>query len=427
VTTFRRLTVDAAWNLLGNLLPLAAAGAALPFLIDRLGTARFGVLSLAWVLIGYFSLFDLGMGRALTKLVAERAGQQGSKTLSSLCSSGLAMIGTLGVLSALGVLAALPWLPQRLVASDLALHESELRMTLVWIAAGVPLSVLTAAMRGVLEGFQRFALLNAIRVPAGIALFAAPCLSAAFTPRVDVAVAAMVATRLVFLVAYALPAARMVTLQMSAVRREWVRPLLGFGGWLTVSNIVGPVIVYLDRFVIGSVVSAAAVGFYAAPFEVVSRLLLIPTALTAALFPALTKLQSQDVSAARRLQSKAQRLTIGASIAVVVIGLLAARPGLNVWLGAEFAEQSTVVMQILLVGFAFNAAAQIPFTALHALGHTRQTALLHLAELLPFVGLLLWMVGHWGLAGAALAWAMRALVDLIALQWMWAAAQRSGI
>ena len=32
----------------------------------------FGVLSLVWMFIGYFSLFDLGLGRATTKLVAEK-------------------------------------------------------------------------------------------------------------------------------------------------------------------------------------------------------------------------------------------------------------------------------------------------------------------------------------------------------------------
>ena len=31
---------------------------AIPRLIEALGTARFGLLTLAWVVIGYFSLFD---------------------------------------------------------------------------------------------------------------------------------------------------------------------------------------------------------------------------------------------------------------------------------------------------------------------------------------------------------------------------------
>ena len=46
----------------------------IPFLIKGLGEEKFGILSLAWVVIGYFSLFDFGIGRTLTKIVAEKIG-----------------------------------------------------------------------------------------------------------------------------------------------------------------------------------------------------------------------------------------------------------------------------------------------------------------------------------------------------------------
>jgi len=66
-----RLAQSSLWNLLGQGVPIAAALVAIPLLVKGLGTERFGILTLAWVVIGYFSLFDLGMGRALTKVVAE--------------------------------------------------------------------------------------------------------------------------------------------------------------------------------------------------------------------------------------------------------------------------------------------------------------------------------------------------------------------
>ena len=59
-------------NLIGQGTPIIAAIIAIPILIERLGTDCFGVLTYAWMVIGYFSLFDLGLGRALTILVAER-------------------------------------------------------------------------------------------------------------------------------------------------------------------------------------------------------------------------------------------------------------------------------------------------------------------------------------------------------------------
>ena len=70
----RKLAKNTLWNLLGQGVPLLVALLTIPHLIQGLGIDRFGVLSLAWMVIGYFSLFDMGLGRALTKLVAEKLG-----------------------------------------------------------------------------------------------------------------------------------------------------------------------------------------------------------------------------------------------------------------------------------------------------------------------------------------------------------------
>ena len=69
-----RLARNSALNLLGLCSPLLVAIVAIPILIRGLGTDRFGVLTLVWVVIGYSSLFDLGLSRALTKIVAEKLG-----------------------------------------------------------------------------------------------------------------------------------------------------------------------------------------------------------------------------------------------------------------------------------------------------------------------------------------------------------------
>ncbi|HLJ29909.1 MAG TPA: hypothetical protein VKY85_24590 [Candidatus Angelobacter sp.] len=60
LTSGRFLARNTIWNLLGQLLPMAVAVVAIPPVIRGLGIPRFGVLSLAWIVIGYFSLFDLG-------------------------------------------------------------------------------------------------------------------------------------------------------------------------------------------------------------------------------------------------------------------------------------------------------------------------------------------------------------------------------
>ena len=417
MTDFRRILSHGGWNLVGTALPLAVAIGAVPFLLSRIGVERFGILSLVWVLIGYFSLFDLGIGRALTKLVAERVDDQRREELVSLCSTGTALVLVVGLAGAvvIGLLACFPglWLA-RLPA---ALHAESVT-TLVLVAVSVPAVVGTAALRGILEGYQAFKLLNLIRVPAGIAMFVAPCVTAVFSPRLDLAVAALAVTRLFFLFVHAKASWEFCPLSLRAIERRWLRPLLAFGGWLTVSNTVGPVIVYLDRFVIGALLPPAAVGYYSAPFEVVSRLLILPMALCGAIFPALARSNRNDQGRSAELQQKAFWLILAVVVPISVLGAAFAEPLLRLWLGADFAREGALAMQILFAGFTLNAISQLPFAALHSMGRTRGTALVHLIELPLYVLVLVWLVNAFGLPGAAAAWTLRALVDTVALMWM---------
>ncbi len=414
---FRPVLVNAGWNLLGNVLPLLAGVVAVPFLVAHLGTERFGLMSLAWILIGYFGLFDFGLGRALTRMVAARWAGRPDAELNSLCSTGAALGGAAGLAGGLlvAVVALLgdTWFKQWSPAL-----MDEARRALVIIGLGVLPTVLTAVLRGILEGVQRFKALNAIRVPAGVLLFAAPCISAWFTQRLDVAVATLVATRWLVLLAHGLACHSSVRLSFAAAARAWVAPLFAFGGWLTVSNVVGPAIVYLDRFIIGALLPPQQLGYYAAPFEMVARLLVLPTALTGALFPALAQAHGRGAGEARALRSQAMRLTVLLVLPAALLGGLFAAPLLRLWLGDDFAANGSAVMQILLVGFAFNALAQIPMVALHGHGMARATATLHLIELPIYVVVLYALVSTRGLEGAALAWSARGALDFLALSLM---------
>src|SRR5712691_7432424 len=84
LATGRTLARNMVFNLLGQGSPLLAALFAIPFLVEGLGTDRFGILTLAWMVIGYFSLFDLGLGRAVTKFAAELLGSRNSAGFNRL-------------------------------------------------------------------------------------------------------------------------------------------------------------------------------------------------------------------------------------------------------------------------------------------------------------------------------------------------------
>ena len=200
-----------------------------------------------------------------------------------------------------------------------------------------------------------------------------------------------------------------------AFDRALVRPLLRLGGWMTVSNLVGPFMVTLDRFMIGMFSSAAVVAFYTTPFEVVSKVLIVPGALAGVLFPLFSRHYPLDRGRVTELFCKGIKYIL-LILFPVTMGIEAlAHEGLDLWLGPLFAANSAVVLRWLAVGMLLNAGAQIAFALVQGAGKPEFTAVLHLAELPLYLVALRLLIGSYGVAGAAVAWAARAAVDAAAL------------
>ena len=82
------LNRGALYNLLGTGIPLLVGLISVPILLKSLGNQTFGLLTLIWTAIGYFGLFDFGIGRALTQQVASYRSNQ-NPSIGSLIRTGL--------------------------------------------------------------------------------------------------------------------------------------------------------------------------------------------------------------------------------------------------------------------------------------------------------------------------------------------------
>ncbi|HEX6739956.1 MAG TPA: flippase [Vicinamibacteria bacterium] len=406
----------ASWNVVGLGAPLLVAFLAIPPTIAGLGTERFGALALAWAVLGYFGLFDLGLGRAATQLVARRDAEGQSAGLGPVLGTGLALSLLLGLLAGLAVA-----LPARLLATRVlpvpGPLQEEVAAALRWLGLALPFVVSTALLRGVLEARQLFGLVNAVRLPLGVFTYAAPLLVLPFSRRLGPLVAVLAAGRVAGWAAHLALCLRAAPdlLQGLAWDRAQVKPLMALGGWMSVSNVVGPVIVYLDRLLIGTRVSLDAVALYATPWELVTKLLIVPAAVAQALFPALAGALAADPARAQRLFGQGLR-----ALALVLfpptLAVVALAPELlRFWLGPPFAAESATVLRLLAVGVFFNGLAQVPFALVQGAGRADLTGRLHLVELPLYAALLLALLQWRGLAGAALAWTLRAAVDALAL------------
>ncbi len=407
------ITRNAGWNLLGAALPLPVALLCIPLLVTALGVDRFGVLGLAWVVMGYFGMFDFGLGQSTTRLVA-----QGGEThrLRTLMLNSLLLHAALGLLGGAVFAALTPWLATRAfeVPPELV---GETTLALYWLAASVPAIVISAALRGMLEGLHRFDIVNQVRIPAGIINFAGPVAALQFADGLPAAVAVISIARLLVVLAYAVACLRLLPPGHGATRIEatLLRSLVSYGGWLTVSNFVNPLIIVTDRFVVAAAVSVAAVAYYVTPYEVITKTWIISASVLGALFPVLSAAATNNPAALRGICRQAEKVLLCLAAPVVAVLLAGSDLLLELWLGTNFRDQSTVVAQLLAVGILINVVAQVPLTALNAAGRADLSAKIAVLELPPYMLAIWYAAQTFGINGVAAVWAIRAAIDAVLL------------
>ena len=403
-------------NLVVTAAPMVVALVAIPVLLSQLGPARFGILSLAWTVVGYFGLFDIGLGRSLTHMVSERLGADRSHEVPGLVWTGLLLLLAFGLIGTLVAWMLAPILVQDILRIPSGLQAESIAAFQI-LSVSVPLLIVSSGLKGILEAEQRFGSIAFIQLPAAVLLLVAPILVLPLSHRVDALVAAMVAVRLGGLVALAFTVFRAIPQLRTRPRfvSAETRKLMSFGGWLTVSNLVSPLMVYIDRFAIGAVISLSAVASYVIPYELVTRVVRLPIAITTVFFPAFAATHQSDPDRTGVLFVSACQTILLLTVAPLLLFFLFAAEGLTVWVGADLATQGTVVARWLIVGAFFNGIAQAPFTLVQGLGRPNLTARFHVWEL-PFYIVALWLLlPRFGISGAALAWTLRAAGDAVLL------------
>jgi len=401
-----------AYNFIGAVVPIAVSLVTVPLYLKVIGLDRYGVLAICWLLVGYFGLFDFGLGRATAQKIATLANasptdRNGIFWTAALLSSGLC-------LAAVAVFVPLATIGLKLMKLGDPSLRQEVNNALPLLIVAVPFGIAQSLLSGSLEGRREFLKINFIVSAGTIATAILPLLAAKWIdPGLPFLLGAALIARMVVLLLLFFACVRAVPLGRPRVASsDEIRRLLHFGGWTSVSNIIGPLMVFWDRFAIGAVLSATAVALYVVPFNLVSQLVLLPAAVATALFPRLASVSVEDARVISRggLLVVAFLLTPATLIMLAVVG-----PFLHLWIGEATARASTPVAYVLLFGFWANSLARIPAAHLQASGRPDLMAKTHLVEIVPYLALLYLGMVRFGVVGAALAWTVRSTADALIL------------
>ena len=412
----RSMARNTVWQVAGQLLPLFIAAISIPLLLKRIGVDRFGVLTLAWALVGYFSLFDLGLGRALTKVVSDRLAAGRDHDVAAAAWTALSMMAAVGFVFTVVIWLRCEWIARSLMKVPPSLMGETVR-SLYPLALSIPVITVTTGLRGILEAQHRFGMVNVVRAVMGAFSFLGPLTAAFFSPSLFPLITVLVVGRIVAaLVHFYLCLRTTPSLKEGFFfERATVGELMSTGSWITVSNLVGPLMVYTDRFVISALLSVSVVAYYTTPFELVTKLWLVPTAIAGVLFPAFAALAVIDHNKLERTYSGGVRACSLLLFPVVFLIFLYAPEGLHVWLGPVFAQKSTVILRWLTVGVLINSLGQIPYVLLQAVNRPDIPGKIHLAEIPLYLGAMLLAIKHFGLPGVAAVWAMRLILEAVTL------------
>jgi O-antigen/teichoic acid export membrane protein len=347
------LAVRVGFNGLAQIAPVVVLFAITPLLLERLGLDRFGIWSLALILLGTLTILDGGISASLARFFASYAARD------DRADSGRLLLGSFlfFVLFGLGLtLAVFPLAPGIVgllqVPSGL---RGEAEVVLRWLAPLATLALMADATAALLQGNGRFRALAASMLASSGTLAAAVIVlvqSGAELEDLMIAVALRYAVQVVTGLALAAPH---VSIRRPFLpTRATVRELWHYASRMQLSALTGFVNSEMDALVIAAVLPIRYVGLYTIGMQAASAVRSIPLYAFAPLLTRLTMIfrnQGRAATAAEfgRLERRWLPIVLGYGVvAVAAIGF-----SLPAWLGDRYVL-SGVVAGVLLTGYMIH-------------------------------------------------------------------------
>lgn len=405
------------WNMGGLALPLLIALYAIPKLISSIGNEKFGLLALAWAMMTYAGVLDLGIGRALTQLVSKLRGREETDKVPVVLATASRITMIAGLVGSVAIVIFDLSGGSDLIKTD-HIPREEIRNAIFLLAIALPAQAMSATYRGLNEAYLNFKGISILRILLGAINFAGPLVISYFTTNLAWLIASLVVSRVCALLVFRHLAFQCLKHNEPNYKKENLvysgdiaKNLFTFGGWATVSSIVSPMMVQLDRFMIASMISAAAVTIYVVPYELIAQSMILVGAISSIIFPTLSRLIHEQPDQWRKyfytwtIRVTVMMLIVCSTMAVLMPYIL------QIWLGKDFQATSVTVGRILCVGVLINTVGVMYYALIQSQGKASITAKIHLFELPLYLTFLYIALNQFGVVGAAVAWTARMVLD----------------
>lgn len=403
------LIKNSFYNIVGFAIPTMIAIPSFGILARWLSVEEFGIFTLTFALVGYASIFDAGLSRAVTREISIFRFDKNEK--SKIVGTASIVILIMGIIASCILFYSSASLTDFLRVSDG--YKDVVTESFKVLSFILPCYLLDLIWMGYLQGIEKFSTVNFQKVISNSSIMLLPVIFCFFDKSILYATYGLIAGRVISVSLSFLLCKDIIYKGSFRFNHLVFQRLVKFGSWITVSNIISPLMVYFDKFLVSNLLGSQKVAYYTAPAEGVNRLINVPIALTMALFPKISN--AKTIEEQRSLEKISYAIISLICLPIAIIGIIFSESIMTIWMGVEYGVKSSIILKILFVGYYFNSLAQIPYTILQSKGFSKYTAIIHAIEIFPYLILLFFSTQEFGLVGAAVIWSLRVFIDFLLL------------
>ncbi len=396
---------------------MMAASICMPIVIKNAGSEAFALLSLIWMLIGYFSFLDLGMSIGLTHKIAIESKGANLEQLSRTIVNGLFFTISTGIIGAIILWNSADYIAHSWLNVSFNLLPSTI-LSLKIAAIAIPITTVSSGIRGIFEGFEQFKFASLIKGLFGALIFFLPAILASKEVNSIVFMTiSLVFARLIMLIGYlvSLKTYLNVKIDFSLISIPAIKNMLSYTGWVAVSNIASQLIPLADRAILSKKAGMATVAFFGLPFEMMSRILIIPASAVTVLLPFLSSQFALNNSDIQKFYSRTIYYSFALSVLIFFPLAIFSSFILSTWIDESFAANAKSIFSILAIGFLAVSVAHIPLVKLQSEGRTKEVAIFYLLQVAVYIPSFYFIVTKYGIQGGALIWCIRSILDATCL------------
>jgi O-antigen/teichoic acid export membrane protein len=397
--------VGSSWFALGiNVL----AGIFLsPYILHHLGDEAFGLWVLIFSVTGYYGLFDLGIRSSIIRYVAKYSSVAANDELNRLINTALFSYTAIATVALLitGVLSFCVGSIFRISGDSI----QTARWLFLMVGTSVALSFPLGVFGGILEGLQRFYVLNITSV--GSTIVRALLIVLALRDGYGLLTVTLITVALPLITSLinASVVLRILPLRFSLqhLSRESLKRIASYSGTTFIIIVATRLRFKTDALVIGTFLSSAAITYFTIGSRLVDYAGEVVSGLAQLFVPMSSKSDATgDLAGLRKIFVAGNRACALIIFPIAAILIILGKSVIEAWVGARYIATSYPVLLILVVPYTLMLAQSASSRVLFGMAKHRTLAIVILLEGAANLILSITLVRPFGILGDAVGTAI---------------------